>query len=840
MEKEKNSEIERYNFTDREKYWQNFWEMNSIYQFDSNSSLPVYSIDTPPPTISGSLHLGHIFSYTQAEVIARFKRMNGFNVRYPIGMDNNGLPTERLAEKEKGIKGSKLPLKDFIDICIDITNKYQQEYKNLWKSVGMSFDWKLEYSTISPEVQKLSQSVFKELYNKKLIYRKNAPALFCLECQTSFAQAEKEEKEKNAVFYDLLFKLETGKDLVIATTRPELLPACVAVFVNPSDKRYSDLVGEFVKTPLGDNVKILSDEKVDPEKGSGVVMCCTYGDETDVYWVKKYNLPEKIILKRDGTLKSTGSFNKYGGKDYAGDRKILIAELRANGSIVAEKQIVHNVGVHERCGTPVEFLPVTQWFVKIVDMKERLNMASNEINWYPQYMKKRLKEWVQGLKWDWCISRERFYGVPIPAYNCDTCEYSYVPSENEFPVDPKLNEQVRVCPECKKGNLVAERDVLDTWFTSALTPEINNQVDRNGKLKGKMTPMSMRPQAHDIIRTWALYSILMGLYRYDSVPWTDLMISGHILAKKGEKISKKTGGGAYKPEELIKIHSADAIRYAMSGVSLGKDAYFDEKEIEKGKKLVTKIYNAGKLVLGNIADYNPQNSSCNVEELEAIDKWIIDKSFEAGDEMSRWFNEYDFAKSRNTFENFFWKDFCDNYLEIVKGRLYGNYDPSGAKSTLSAKQACYIAFLNVLKMASPFIPHITEEMYHMYQGEVGDTDIKNIYKVHEKHGYYHDNEKLISIHKANWPHKTETLSNEKNNMGAELCLIVIAEVRKYKSNHRLKISQEIQHLIIDTESKNKSLLLPYVNDIKRTVKAIMLTFGQEVSGGGTEIVTVKV
>jgi len=544
-------EKERYNPFEKEKYWQEFWEKERIYEFNPEQSGHLYTVDTPPPTISGALHLGHIFSYVQAEAVVRFKRMAGYNIRYPMGFDNNGLPTERLVEKENGVRGQDMKLDEFVKSCLEATEKYKKAYEGLWRSVGMSVDWRLEYSTISPEVQKLVQSTFRELHEKELIYKKNAPALYCSECHTSFAQAEKEDKEKEAIFFDLLFKTEDGQDLIISTTRPELLPACSAVFVNPKDDRYKQLIGEKVKTPLGQEVTVLSDDKAEIEKGSGAVMCCTYGDETDIYWAKTYGLQERIILSRDGKMQNVDELPEMNGQTPAVARKMIIESLKKGGFVGKEEKIKHSIGVHERCGTPIEFLPTTQWFVKMLDMKDRLLEAGNKINWHPPYMEKRYEEWVSGLKWDWCISRERFYGIPIPVFNCDKCAEVVIPEENEFPMDPKAHNVEKDCPHCKTGKLIPESNVLDTWFTSSLTPDINNGNQLNGSLKDTLYPMSMRPQAHDIIRTWTVYSILMGLYRHNEAPWKDLMISGHILVKKGEKISKKTGGGKYSPEELI-------------------------------------------------------------------------------------------------------------------------------------------------------------------------------------------------------------------------------------------------------------------------------------------------
>ena len=612
----------RYDFSKRELHWQNFWEREHVYEFMPTSPKPLFTIDTPPITASGELHIGHILSYVQAGIIARFKRMDGYNVRYPSCFDDNGLPTERLTEKERKIRGQEMKRENFTKACLETINQYKNVYDGIWKSIGLSIDRQIEYSTISPEVQKISQSVFKELFDKGYIYKKESPVLYCPECRTSVAQAEVEDQPRESVFYDLVFKKADGNNLIVSTTRPEFLSACVAVFVNPKDLRYRDIIGSEVETPLKKKVKVFSDEKVSLEKGSGAVMCCTYGDETDVYWAKKYNFPESIILGKDGKFTDATGIIDVVGKSIKEARRILVEKLKENNFVKDEKEIEHAVGVHERCGTPIEIITSPQWFVKILDMKEDLLKTASKINWYPSYMEKRYKEWVSGLKWDWCISRERPFGIPIPAFTCNNCHKIIIPENNEFPLDPKMERRKRNCPNCGSTDITEETDVLDTWFTSALTPEINNLHSSNGPLRGKMPSLSVRPHAHDIIRTWDTYTILMSLLRGKEIPWKDIMISGHILAGKGEKISKKTGKDKYKSEKLIAKYSGDAVRYAMCGVTLGQDAYFSEAEIEKGKKMVTKIYNAGKFTLGHLKDFNFKDF-IDKDKLEVIDQWIL-------------------------------------------------------------------------------------------------------------------------------------------------------------------------------------------------------------------------
>lgn len=808
---------DNYNALEKEAYWQDFWDENGVNDFNPESPKTLFTIDTPPPTISGALHLGHIYSYTQAEIIARYKRLAGFNVRYPIGMDNNGLPTERLVEKERGIKGYRMPLADFVKICTEVTEVYREKYKALWRSLGLSVDWNLEYATISKETQKFVQTVFKELFEKEAIYQKEATALYCCQCQTSVAQAEVEDSDMDSAFLDIVFKIEDGEDLIISTTRPELLPACMAVFVHPEDERYLGKIGKKVTTPLGREVKILADDKVLKEKGTGAVMCCTYGDETDVYWTRTHNLAERIIIGKYGKMIELEEIPEISNKSILEARKIIVAKLNDLGVIKKEEKICHSVGVHERCGTPIELIPTKQWFVKVLDKKDDLIAAGNKINWHPAYMQKRYEEWVSGLKWDWCISRERFFGVPIPASVCDLCGFVFIPESDKFPVDPKINSKQESCPKCKKGILIPENGVLDTWFTSSLTPDLNNDFPGNGKLTGKMYPMTMRPQAHDIIRTWAMYSILMGLYRHQDVPWDNLMISGHILLRKGEKISKKTGGGKYKPEDLISTYSADAIRYTMCGALLGRDAYFDEQEIKTGKRLITKIYNAGKLLITNLKNF-PENLEIKENELELIDRWILERSRVVAVEMEIELDRYEFSRARKIFEDFFWGDFCDNYLEIVKGRLWNNEGLSDKKN-LSAQYALYYSYLNILKIISPFLPHIAEEMYHAEISSDGEFISDN------KSGIFAKREDVKSIHFSTWPSKeANNLLSTQDSEGVKLMLSVIADVRKYKSAEQLSMVAVIPSVIVRGTVEQEILLKPFWDDLIFATKADKFLF----------------
>lgn len=774
----------KYDPSNREKHWQEFWDKNNVFKFDPKSTKPLYSIDTPPPTVSGKLHLGHVFSYTQTEVLARFWRMNGYNVYYPFGMDDNGLPTERLVEQELGIKGSEMNRKEFVAKCLETVARYRQNYRGLWESLGFSVDWNLLYSTISPEVVRLTQENFLDFYKRGLIYRKKAPALWCWVCQTSLAQAEVEDKEKEGVFYDVVFEDEKNNEVIVATTRPELIPACVAMFVNPEDKRHKHLVGTTITTPMGDRVKVLVDDKVKIDKGSGIVMCCTYGDETDLQWTVDNKLREKIIIGKDGRFDDNCSLVEMRGKGIMEGRGIMVEFLKGKNLIRAEKAIVHEVGCHERCGNPMEIINTDQWFVKVLEIKKELLDLADKINWYPQTMKARYLSWVENLKWDWCISRDRFYGAGIPVFYCQKCGGVVLPAGEELPIDPVWDKTSNKCLKCGSDELKGENLVFDTWFTSGNTPEINqklNQEETGGKIG---IPMRLRPQAHDIIRTWTFYTMVMSWYKNKKQPWEDVAISGHILLKKGEKISKRTGGGSIRPEDEISKHSADAIRYAMCGASLGLDAYYDEQELQNGKRLVTKLWNAGNFV--EMMTKDGRVTKMDFDQMEKTDQWLMAEMGKTAKMARKYFEKYDYAHAREEIERFFWGKFCDLYLEIIKKRVYELEDDNPKKQ--SAIFCLRGAMLAIIKMLAPFVPHICEEIYQML---------------------YAGSEVEKSIHLTSWPEMGVDFEAKV----FEEIIKIIEMVRSEKSRLGVSLGAECDKLRLEHPWLTETEILPYQEDL---------------------------
>ncbi|MBU1252647.1 MAG: class I tRNA ligase family protein, partial [Nanoarchaeota archaeon] len=492
--------MESYDASKDEDKIRKFWEKEKIYKFDVNTKKKIYSIDTPPPTVSGMMHLGHAFSYSQQDFIARFKRMqlagNG-QVFYPFGTDDNGLPTERLVEKIKGVKSKEMSRGDFIKLCLKTLKEITPDFIEDWKRIGSSCDFDISYSTIDKNSRRISQSSFIELYKKEKIYFADFPTIWCPECQTAIAQAELEDKELNGLFSTLKFSCD-GKELLIATTRPELLGACVAVFVHPEDKRYKSLVGKKAKVPLFDfEVPIIADKSADPNKGTGVLMVCSYGDKFDADAIARHKLNPRVILDKNGRIIK----EEFGGMNVREARKKTLEILKEKNLVAEQKQITHVVNVHDKCGTEIEFIPTEQWFVKILDKKKELLTQGRKIKWFPEHMRKRYDNWVNGLEWDWNISRDRHFGIPIPVWYCKDCDEVILPEEKELPVDPL--ETKKKCPKCKK-DASPEEKVLDTWATSSLTPQIASSLVED-KVK---IPYSLRPNGHDIIRTWAFYTVV--------------------------------------------------------------------------------------------------------------------------------------------------------------------------------------------------------------------------------------------------------------------------------------------------------------------------------------------
>jgi valyl-tRNA synthetase len=715
-----------------------YWKKEKIFQFNPNSKKQIFSLDTPPPTVSGEMHIGHAFSYSQEDFIARFKRMSNHEVFYPFGTDDNGLPTERLIERLKNIKSKSIPRNKFIELCLktlkDITPAFIQD----WKNLGISCDYDIFYSTIDKNSQKISQKSFIDLYNKNQIYIEKFPTLFCPDCQTPIAQAELEDKEKTTLFTTI--KFNTDKSILpIATTRPELLPACVAIFVNPKDKRYKSLIGKKATLPLSNQeVPIIADESANIEKGTGALMICSYGDKYDVEAIKKHKLEPKVILNKDGTL----NIHPYISLSIKESRKKILEELKNKNLIIEQKSIQHSVNVHDKCGTEIEFLPIEQWFIKILDKKSILIQQGKKIKWYPKHMKKRYDNWIEGLEWDWSISRDRHFGIPIPVWQCEKCKDVILPKESELPIDPtQIN---KTCPKCK-SQAIGETKVLDTWATSSMTPQIASSLVNN-KIS---LPYSLRPQAHDIIRTWAFYTIVKAFLHESTIPWRDISISGFVKLE-GEKMSKSKGN-VIKPQDLMEQYGSDSLRYWAASSKLGEDLNYNEKDLVTGKKFINKILNASNFVFMNLQFQKSQPKLLETDRLFLSQLNNLIKS------STEDFEKYNYSKAKIDSDSFFWKQFTDNYLEITKNRMYNGTKEEKA----SASYTLYHSLLTLTKLFAPITPFITE---HIFQEHFKKT------------------EKQKSIHISEWPTPFKIKSNKDDNKTWSSLTALISKIRQAKTN----------------------------------------------------------
>ncbi|MFA6022886.1 MAG: valine--tRNA ligase [Candidatus Pacearchaeota archaeon] len=764
------------NLQEIETKWKNYWEKEKIYQFNQKSKAKIYSVDTPPPTVSGEMHIGHACSYSQQDFLVRYKRMKGFNIFYPFGTDDNGLPTERLVEKTKNVKAKDMSRSEFIKICKDFLKEVRPKYIQDWKNIGISCDWDILYSTIDDHSRKIAQWSFLDLHKKKRVYQKDAPAMWCPECRTGVAQVEVQDKEIDSTFNDIIFKV-AGQPLTIATTRPELLPACVSIFYHPSDKRYKKYLGKKAKVPLFNfEVPIMEDERVDVEKGTGIVMCCTFGDQTDMEWQKAHNLPIKLAITTEGKMSELAG--KYKDLPIKAARKQIIEDLKANGLLTKQIPIKHAVNVHERCGTEIEFIKSKQWFVKYLDLKKDMLKWGNELNWYPAFMKHRYDNWVKGLQWDWLISNQRYFGVAFPVWYCKKCNEVILANEKDLPVDPeKDSPPIKQCPKCKSHEFKPETDVLNTWFTSSMTPQIATWLMPK-PIQPKLFPMSLRPQAHEIISFWLFNTIVKSRLHFNKNPWKDAALSGFVTLQ-GEKMSKSKGN-IIRPQEIMEKYSADAVRYWAASSKLGEDFDYQEKDVLTGKKFVTKILNATNFVITNL---KYQKKMPVLEETDRIFLIQLNKTIEA---CGKAFEEYNYSRAKTEADNFFWKTFADNYLEIVKFRVYNG----NAKQKASASYTLYQALLTILKLMAPITPFITEELYQ---------------------SHFRKNEGKKSVHLENWPEQFKIKSQKSDDKIWEKLIEIIYLVRQEKSKAQKSMKAEI---ILTIPKDDKKLLLPVLDDLK--------------------------
>ncbi len=841
----------KYDPQEAEQKWLESWDASGIYKWDpSKSRDESFVVDTPPPTVSGSLHVGHLFSYSHQDFIVRFQRMMGKNIFFPIGWDDNGLPTERRVQNllnvkceahlpydpdfkaERGKKGNATPIsrKNFVELCDEVIVDDEKAFKQLWTRLGMSYDWDQEYATINEHSRRTSQYSFLELLEKDEIYQAERPVMWDVDFQTAIAQAELEDKERPSAYNFIRFGVEGSEEkLVVATTRPELLPACVAVLVHPEDKRYADFVGKNAISPLFEvPVPIKADAKADPEKGTGVVMVCTFGDQTDVEWWTAYKLPLRQIIGRDGHLMAVefvaaGTPEQHGkipslnpdsanavystiqGKYTKQAQKLVIAAAEENGTVIDRpaENITHAVKFFEKGERPLELVPTRQWYTKIMDKKEALVGQGKKIKWHPEYMEKRYAHWVEGLNQDWCLSRQRYFGVPIPVwYRLDEhgevrYDQTILPTLKDLPIDP-LSE----CPQGftadqrdQPNGFTGDPDVLDTWATSSLSPQVASQWVEDKERHQKLFPMDMRPQGHDIIRTWAFYTIVKAYLHEKEVPWHNVVLSGWILDPDRKKMSKSQGN-VVTPEPLIDQFGADAVRYWAARARLGVDTSFDEKVFKVGKKLVTKLFNASKFAIGRFEDV-PADQLTPDKICTELDRAVIAQLRPVIEKATAAFKEFDYAQALSLAEGYFWSVYCDNYLEMAKQRTY---DEALTAERLSACATLRLVHRALVRMMAPFIPYITEEVW-------GWT-------------YSNDSDMATSIHKSPWPTLDEfaAVPAPAHSTSYDAAVAVVELIRKAKADAAVSMAAPVESATITVAEANVAAVEATLDDIQRMLK----------------------
>ncbi len=759
-----------------EKKWLERWENTDIYRFDRDSDAQVFSIDTPPPTVSGRMHIGHAYSYAQMDIIARYKRMKGYNVFYPWGFDDNGIATELLVKNETGVDPKDVGRERFIELCLEVSKNLENELVRKWKRIGVFPDYGIFYRTIDERSRRTSQKSFIELYKMGREYRKKAPTLWCPQCETAISQVETSDLELEGTFNNVRFDLKEDGHITISTTRPELLPACVAIFVHPNDEENRDMIGKTAVVPLFlQEVPVLEDANVDMETGTGIVMCCTFGDQADIDWWYAHELPLRIAIDETGHL--TEVAGEYAGMQIEKAREHIINDLKEEGKLGEQWNISHSVSVHERCDTPIEFLVTEQWFIKYLDLTDKYLETGDELRWFPDHMKVRYRNWVKALKWDWCISRQRFHGIPFPVWYCKGCGEVKLAHEEQLPVDPMKDEPLGPCRACDGNEFVPEKDVLDTWATSSLTPFIATGWVDDSPIFHKVFPFTLRPQSHDIISFWAFNTIVKSLFHTDERPWDDILIHGYLMLPGGKAFSSSRGV-IIDPEDVAEEFSGDAIRYLAGSNKPGGDDEYEEKWLTRGMRFRNKLWNVQRFVGGALKE-----EISDAPELPTVDRWILTCYSKMVERVTDYMEDYRYDRCLKDVEYFVWHVFADHYLEMIKHRI----DEDAVQHVL------YNIGIGITKMLAPFMCFITEEIY----------DIN--YKEHDG---------CESIHIARWP-EAILLDDDSMDIG-ERVKDIIAAVRNWKSENGIPLNESIGEIRIITDDDK---VLGCTEDIVDTLKA---------------------
>lgn len=747
------------------------WEEMGIYRFDQDdSSRTTFSIDTPPPYPSGEFHMGNALNWCYIDFVARYKRMRGFNVHLPQGWDCHGLPTEVRAESAYKIRKRDVPPERFKELCTKLTNEYIESMRKAMKSMGYAIDWGLEYKTMDPQYFRLTQLSFIDLYRKGLLYRGEHPVNWCPRCETAIAEAEVEYVSRRGKLVHIEFA-RAGDPLVIATTRPELLHACVAVAVNPNDPRYSGISGQVVQVPISNReVRIIQDEAVDANFGTGAVMICTFGDKTDVRWQRKHNLPIIRAITDDGM--TTDEAGQYASLPIDECKEKVVADLERRGLVKKSEDVERNIGTCWRCHTPVEIIAKPQWFMKTRELTEEVVDRTNEVRWVPEFAKTRMVEWAKSLDWDWVISRQRIFATPIPMWYCRKCGNEVVAEESWLPADPRFEKpRTERCPRCGNGDFVGEGDVMDTWMDSSITCAVHAGWPTRMDLFQRLFPADLQPNGLDIIRTWDYYLMVRHLAMFGKAPYKTVLVNGMVRGADG-RMMHKSFGNYIEVGQAIGKYGADSVRqWAASGGSTGYDIPFKWSELEYGKKFLTKFWNASRFIIDHLQDYEITDEAL---QLEPLDEWIVSKLERTITSVTQAFEGFQFSAALEPVRNFTWHTLCDHYLEAVKYRLYSE-EASEGQSKRAAQATLHRCLDVILRLLAPICSHITETIFQtLYLGR----------------------DAASSIHAGPWPVSDPRRINERAERIGDSLSAVISSVRRVKSEKRLSLKVQLKSLVI--------------------------------------------